>query len=162
MQSHACTEQLLCSPRSGWGTRCSPISWGSASPLRVTRGLGQQHWLQMEGRWECPDDRRSRSCKGLCVGEETPDKHWCVLASLPRQSRTRVDKVSEKLAPALHGGKNSELRRVLTSKASALLNPHLFRGEESSPAPTHTSFPDTASARGAGPRRAPAHASPRR
>lgn len=94
------------------------------------------------------------------MGEETPDKHRCFLASLPRGSRTGVDRVSEKLAPALHGGKNSELRRVLTEQSLCFAeSPPLSRGEVTH---THTSFVDTASTHGAGPRRPPAHSSPSR
>lgn len=70
------------------------------------------------------------------MGKETPDKHRCFLASLPRGSRTGVDRVSEKLAPALHGGKNSELRQVLTKQSLCFAeSPPLSRGEV-----THTHF----------------------
>lgn len=70
------------------------------------------------------------------MGEETPDKHQCFLASLPRESRTRVDSVSEKLSPTLHGGKNIELRRVLTEQSLCFgESPPLSGGEV-----THTHF----------------------
>ena len=70
------------------------------------------------------------------MGEETPDKHRCCLASLPRESRTRVDSVSEKLSPTLHGGKNIELRRVLTEQSLCFgESPPLSGGEV-----THTHF----------------------
>lgn len=70
------------------------------------------------------------------MGEEIPDKHQCFLASLPRESRTRADSVSEKLSPALHGGKNIELRRVLMEQSLCFGESPLLLGGEV----THTHF----------------------